>query len=147
MNPRLRWFQHGANLAVAGTGVVYLVMKFALDPVDEWAVVNHPWQPHLQHLHILSAPLLTGILGWLVIQHGWFSWKGGVREGRRSGMLLLLLALPMIFSGYALQVSTQLAMRLAWVWVHSVSSVFWIGLAAVHVLSSWLRTRAALRGS
>jgi hypothetical protein len=31
-------------------------MRCLAEPADEWAVVNHPWQPHLQHLHVLAAP-------------------------------------------------------------------------------------------
>ena len=52
-------FLHLANLAVSGTGLVYAWMRYLAEPVDEWAIVNHPWQPHTQHLHILTAPLLV----------------------------------------------------------------------------------------
>ena len=49
---------HVSNLLVGGTGLVYAWMLYLVKPTDPYAVVNHPWQPQTQHLHILVAPLL-----------------------------------------------------------------------------------------
>ncbi len=51
-------------------------MKFLMESADEWAVVNHPWQPHVQHLHVLAAPLLVFACGLL--------WKNHVLEKMRG---------------------------------------------------------------
>ena len=60
---------HLINLAVCGTGLVYAWMRYLVEPVDEWAVVNHPWQPHMQHLHVLLAPLLVFAVGLIWSAH------------------------------------------------------------------------------
>jgi len=58
------WAQHVANLLVGGTGVVYAWMRYALQPDDPYAIVNHPLERDVQHLHILAAPLLTLLAVW-----------------------------------------------------------------------------------
>ena len=55
------WLLHTANALVIGTGIVYAWMRYALAPVDDYAVVNHPLQPLTQHLHILVAPLFPPV--------------------------------------------------------------------------------------
>jgi len=114
------------NLLVGGTGLVYLVMAWLLSPPDDWAVINHPWQPHVQHLHVLVAPLLVFAVGLLWRSHVLLRLReqGGLRPN--SGALLLLLFVPMVLSGYALQVSGDQAWRDAWAWVHVISGGLWV---------------------
>ena len=67
---RAEWtLVHMANSLVIVTGVVYAVMRYLVTPSDEWAVVNHPWQPHVQHLHLLAAPLLVFAVGVIWRRH------------------------------------------------------------------------------
>ena len=53
------WFLHVATILVGGGGLVYAWMRYFVRPDDPFAVVNHPWQPDVQHLHVLAAPLLV----------------------------------------------------------------------------------------
>ena len=53
------WLQHLANVLVGGTGLVYGWMRYFAEPADEFSVVNHPWQPDLHSLHVITAPLLV----------------------------------------------------------------------------------------
>lgn len=122
---------HVANLAVAGTGLVYAWMRYLVEPADEWAVVNHPWQPFLQHLHVLAAPLLVFAVGLI--------WSGHVaaklRNGRRNrvpGVGLTALFLPMAASGYLLQVAVDPGWRARWIWIHVAASLLWIGAFIAH---------------
>ena len=64
-----RLFLHVANGLVGGTGLVYAAMRYLMNPTDEWSVVNHPWQPHVQHLHVLVAPLLVFAAGLIWSRH------------------------------------------------------------------------------
>lgn len=136
MNRVERWLLDLANLLVGGTGLVYAGMKYLMDPLDEWAVVNHPWQPHLQHLHVIVAPLMVFALG--------LYWKGHVVSkigagrggGRVTGWLLVLQMLPVVLSGYLIQVTVSEGWRTAWVWVHVATGILWIIAWLAHRLRS-----------
>jgi hypothetical protein len=133
--PRLeRYLLVLANLSVGVTGVVYAVMRYLLEPVDEWAVVNHPWQPHLQHLHVLAVPLLVFAVAMVWKQHAF----AALRNGRRrlvSGMTVLASFVPMVASGYLIQVAVQPGWRTVWVGVHLVASGLWLLGYLVHWLT------------
>jgi len=103
-----------------------------MHPVGEFAVVNHPFQPAVQHLHVLAAPALVIMIGVFWQSHAINHWKRGVREGRYSGIGQLLLALPMIFSAYLLQTATSEGWRLVWIWIHVATSVTWVAGYIIH---------------
>jgi hypothetical protein len=117
---------YAANLLVGGTGIVYAVMRYLLEPTDEWAVVNHPWQPHVQHLHVLVAPLLVFACGLIWHGHVAGNLRRGEGNGRRSGPGLLLTLVPMVVSGYLIQTTVTESWRQAWIVLHLVSSAAWI---------------------
>jgi hypothetical protein len=140
-----RWevrVQYVANLLVGGTGVVYAVMRYLLKPADEWAVVNHPWQPHLQHLHVLTAPLLVFACGLIWHRHVVGNLRRGELRGRPSSPGLLLTLVPMVLSGYLIQTTVAESWRQVWIVVHLVSSVAWILAFAGHLVGP---IRARLR--
>jgi hypothetical protein len=126
------WLVHTSNLFVGGTGLVYGWMRYFAHSDDPFAVVNHPLEPQVQHLHVLAAPLLvfTGGLIWTghIAEH----YRAGSQRGRRTGIVLAAALFPMIVSGYALQVSVDDAWRTIWAWLHGGTSVAWILFAAVH---------------
>jgi len=128
-----------ASLLVAGTGIVYGVMRYALTPADPLAVVNHPWQPQVQHLHVLLAPTLVFAVGLIWRRHVWAGLKARGRAFR-SGLTLALTAFPMVVSGYLLQVAIDDAWRKRWIGVHLVTSGLWVvGLLAHRIAAPWRR--------
>lgn len=122
---------HAANVAVAGTGLAYAWMRYLVEPADEWAVVNHPWQPHLQHLHVLAAPVLVFAVGLVWSGHVVAKLRNG-RRNRAAGAGLAALFLPMAASGYLLQVAVDPGWRARWVWLHVAASLLWLGAFIVH---------------
>ncbi len=120
-----------ANLAVAGTGLAYAWMRYLVEPGDEWAVVNHPWQPTVQHLHVLAAPILIFVIGLIWNSHVLGKLKNG-RTNLAAGVGLMILLLPMTASGYLLQTAVDPWWRQIWIWVHIVSSLLWIGVFVAH---------------
>jgi hypothetical protein len=101
-------------------------MLYLVKPTDPYAVVNHPWQPQTQHLHILVAPLLVFTAGLVWRRHVWAQWKRGLEERRRSGLSLVSLLVPMIVSGYLIQTSVDDRWRRIWVGVHLASAGLWL---------------------
>lgn len=145
MSPRSARSVHLAFLAVAGTGLVYAWMAWLVEPADEFAIVNHPWQPDLQYWHILSAPLLVFAVGAIWSAHVWASFRNRARPRRRTGIALMLLFAPMCMSGYALQVAQDEAWRSAWVWTHGVTSIVWTLGYLLHQLAPRRKPGSATR--
>jgi hypothetical protein len=137
-----RWeytFFHICNLSVIVTGIIYGWMLYCMQPGSEFAVVNHPWHPHLQHAHILAAPLLVFSLGYFWSRHVWKNWNSDTRRGRRSGGKMLWAGLPMIISAYCIQVSVSDGWRKTWIVLHVAVSLLWTAAYVVH----WIRHRQA----
>ena len=128
------WFVHLANLAVAVTGVIYALFRWWIGPVDEFSL-SHPWQPTWQHLHVVTAPLLVFAMGLVWRGHVWRLLRSSLGRRRRSGWALLTAAVPMILSGYLLQVSTEAFWRGLWTWTHVSTSSVWLLAYAGHQLT------------
>ena len=144
------WSFHASNALVALTGMVYAWMRYFARSDDPFAAVNHPWQPTLQHLHVLGAPLLVFVAGWVGRQHVLGRITSGSKPRRASGLVLALLFVPMAASGYLLQTATDEAWRTAWVVVHVATSVLWIGACVGHVVRggrALFRAQASESGS
>jgi hypothetical protein len=134
------WFVHVANILVGGTGLVYAWMRYFARSADPFAVVNHPWQPAVQHVHIVVAPLLVFAVGLIWRSHVWTGFLLSASARRRSGVLLLGTAAPMVASGYLLQTATGPAWRTAWLGVHLAASALWVAATLVHQMTPRRRT-------
>jgi hypothetical protein len=138
---------HLSNLLVGGTGLVYAWMIFLVKPADPFAVVNHPLQPQVQHLHILAAPLLVFTAGLIWRRHVWWQYRRGIDERRQSGLSMIFLLVPMIVSGYLIQTAVDDGWRRIWVWVHLAASGLWLlGYLAHQVPTAWRWLRGRLAG-
>lgn len=151
MRPLDCWLLHVSTFLVGGTGMVYAWMRYVHSPTDEFAVVNHPLQPLVQHAHIWVAPLLVFAMGHVWVRHAWTYWRSVQKEGRRSGSTLLLMAAPMVLSGYFIQTSVSDTWRLTWTVLHGATAALWLFTYLAHLVSHWkarrVGTPAPLRGS
>lgn len=141
MSPWERRLQYIANALVGGSGLLYAAMRYLMTPADEWAVVNHPWQPAVQHAHVIVAPLLVFACGMIWRRHVAERWNSG-RARRRSGPGMALLFVPMILSGYLLQTSVAEGWRQAWIVLHVLSSTLWLVAFAIHLRGIFSRRGA-----
>jgi len=121
VSPLERWSLHLAASATAATGLLDGLLRGFGMRLGEFGPEPHPWQGAAQHLHILVSPLLVFTLGSLVSGHLRSRLRKGA-EGRRTGLGAALLIGPMVFSGCAIQVATDLQWRSALVWSHGLSS-------------------------
>ncbi len=134
MSRTTAWLVHVSVILVGVTGLVYGWMRYFAEPADEFAVVNHPWQPDLQAWHILAAPLLVFGCGLLWRAHVWARIANGFKVRRTTGITLAVLLLPMVVSGYLIQVTAEEWWRTLWIWVHGVGSSLWLLVYIVHQL-------------
>ena len=131
---------HVCTGLVLVTGMVYGWMRYFVRLEDPFAVANHPLQPFFHHAHIVVAPLLVLFCGAFWYLHIRPYWQGGMQEGRKTGLMLALIVLPMIFSGYFLQVSVSETWRTVWIAVHLVSSLGWTLFYGIHVVIHKMKT-------
>ncbi len=129
------WLVHLANLLVGGTGLVYAWFRYVATPGDPFALV-HPFAGLWQHAHVVAAPGLVFALGLVARSHAWAGVQLRVPHRRRSGVLLLGVAAPMILSGYLLQTAVELPWRRLWIALHLASSALWLTSTLIHLLGS-----------
>jgi hypothetical protein len=125
---------HASTLAIAISGVVYGLMKYAMTGSDPDSPLGHPWQPGVLKAHVLAAPFLVFAFGLVARGHALPKWRSGEKTGRKSGIALLGLVAPLVLSGYAVQVFTGDSLRRATGWVHAALGAVWVLAYAVHLL-------------
>lgn len=130
MTPFQKWLLLGSSAATTLTGVIYAWMKYLLEPVEPWAVINHPLQPWMLKAHILVAPVLVFALGLVTVDHIWKHYRSRVRPRRRSGLSMMWLVIPMVATGYLIQAVTHAGWLQALVIAHlATGALYALGLA------------------
>jgi hypothetical protein len=122
------WWNHSALTAVSLTGVVYGLFKYFVPATDPDSRIGHPWQPGFMKIHLLVAPFALVGIGLLLRRHALARFAGGERSGRRTGVAMLWLILPVALSGYVIQVLVASGPARATGWAHA-------GLGAVFLLA------------
>jgi undecaprenyl pyrophosphate phosphatase UppP len=147
VTPFERWAVWSTSLATFVTGLIYLGMKYLLVSDDPLAVVNHPWQPAVLKLHILVAPLLVFSIGLVALRHVWRHFQSKTRDGRRSGLLTVIVLGPMIVSGYLIQTLTEEGWLRTMAFVHiGLGLVYGVGLLVHQFAAGASKARTARAG-
>lgn len=128
-------YLHLCVLLTAATGVVFAWMKYFMTSSDEFAVANHPLQPHMLSAHVVVAPLLVFGLGWIFSDHIWPKFRGNGSPNRRSGLWSMVMIVPMTLSAYLMQISTNESLHEAMKWLHIVSSGLFTVAYVVHLIA------------
>jgi hypothetical protein len=124
-----------SSVATALTGVVYFWMDRMMSPLDEFAIINHPWQPLVLKAHILVAPVLVFAIGMIAVDHIWKYYWGTIRRARRSGLSTMWPIVPMIFSGYLIQAVTPELWLAVVAWAHIATGVLYAAALVGHQVS------------
>jgi len=138
------WVFNSLGLAVAASGFAYLWMKYGLETDDPFALVNHPWEPAMLDLHVLTSPAFLLAFGILFNAHIVKQLRAWRRDNRVSGLFSLALFALMAVSGYLLQVGTSEALLTALVVVHVGSGTLFAVAYVGHLiltLRMWARAR------
>ncbi|MCK5941767.1 MAG: hypothetical protein KAI24_07360 [Planctomycetes bacterium] len=128
-------FTHASVALAAGTGLLYGGLLYFGEVEDEFGPVQHAWVPTSQALHVVTAPLFVFALGLIWHYHVVQKLRSGARPRRRTGIALLSQALPMIASGYLLQVSVDELWRQIWVVAHVATSLLFVVAFVAHLLA------------
>jgi hypothetical protein len=143
VTPFERWAVWSTSVATFLTGVIYVWLKYLLVNDDPFALVNHPLQPIVLKAHILVAPLLVFSIGLVALRHVWRHMQSNKREGRRSGLLTVVVFGPMILSGYLIQALTEESWLKAMAIAHiGLGVIYGLGLLAHQFAAGGRKARA-----
>ena len=131
-----RWSFNMTSLVVAITGFAYFWMGYLLTTDDPFAVVNHPWQEPMLHLHVLASPFFVLIFGIVLNSHVMKKLRASRVPNRKSGLMSLATFALMVVSGYLLQVATDEAWLRGLVSVHVASGALFSLVYAGHLVVS-----------
>jgi len=135
---------HVSTISVSVSGIVYFWMKYLMKNDDPFSVLNHPWQPGVFSLHVISAPALVFVVGLAVQSHIRAKLTSGGRSNRRSGVASMLTLPLMIVSGYFLQVVVSPFLTQVMLVLHLSSATVFVATYGAHQIVT-LRLRKSLR--
>jgi uncharacterized membrane protein YidH (DUF202 family) len=121
---------------VSASGILFGVMKYFLANPDPDSRVGHPWQPGVLAAHVLAAPAAVFAMGLLLRGHALPRIRRGERTGRATGLTLIAIGLPLVLSGYLVQVFTGEGARKATGWIHAAVGVVFALAFALHMPAS-----------
>ena len=125
-----------STLIVGLSGAVYGVMKYLMSSDDPFSVVNHPLQPWMLDTHVIAGPVLILAVGWIARDHILAKARRKNSGARKSGWFALVCLLPMITTGYLIQVFTHETARLAAVVVHLTTGTIYLAAFVAHIAVS-----------
>jgi uncharacterized membrane protein YidH (DUF202 family) len=130
------WTNHLGWSLTALSGLVYGALKYFVTNPDPDSRLSHPWQPAVLAVHVLAAPVAVFGLGLLFRRHALTQLSSGERDRRRTGTVMTLLAIPLVLSGYVVQVMTGDAARRWTGWAHAALGLVYAIGYAIHPLVS-----------
>jgi len=125
-----------STLIVGASGAIYGVMKYLMTSDDPFSVISHPLQPWMLDVHVLAGPVLVLAVGWIARDHILAKARKHNGGARRSGWFALVCLLPMISTGYLIQVFTNETARLVSVIVHLVTGTIYMTAFIAHLAVS-----------
>ncbi|MBT8461652.1 MAG: hypothetical protein KJO44_03945 [Gemmatimonadetes bacterium] len=132
-----RWTVWSSAIATGLTGLGFMWAKYFVPPPDQWSVVNHPLEPWFLKLHIVVAPVFVFAVGLVATRHIIPHLKKREPSGRRSGLIMVWMLLPMALTGYLVQVVSSPRWLVPLAIVHIVTGcAFLVGIAGHRVRSN-----------
>ncbi|MGK2856548.1 MAG: hypothetical protein ACSLFQ_05020 [Thermoanaerobaculia bacterium] len=134
MTPAQKLLLNATTAILTITGAVFAWMKYFMKTDDPFAVANHPWQPHMLHIHVVAAPVAVFVIGAIWAAHVKPKHEAGIKSRRKTGLAALWMIAPMVLSGYLMQVLTNERLVEAMKITHWVSSALFVVGLFVHQL-------------
>jgi len=122
---------HGALIAVAATGVLWLIAHYALGHQDAMGDVRHPLEAWALKLHGAAAFLALIAFGSVLAQHAPTGLR--LRQNLASGIAILAAAIALTATGYWLYYFVDDRTRALVSAAHWMVGVAAIGLVLLHL--------------
>src|SRR5436190_7255644 len=105
-------------LLVAASGAAYGVSRYLLPHEDLFSSAGSAWEPWALAAHVLAAPVLVFAVGLVFRRHVLRKLHEGRAEGRRTGLVVLVVGGLSGVSGYVFEVLTADGARRAFSIAH-----------------------------
>ncbi len=129
---------HGGTIATGVTGLAYAAFKHLMTSDDPFSAYSHPLQPWTLTLHVLAAPVLVFGVGIIFKDHVMGKMKNGAPpSAKRGGLWTLSLVLPLILTGYLVQVLASGGPRDWTGWIHLGLGVAFLVFYALHLAGAF----------
>jgi len=128
------WLMSTSTIVVGVTGIALYVMKNWIVSTDAFAIIRHPAQPWMLRIHLVGIPFLIFAAGLIYSDHVASRIRNGGSAGRRSGIGLLAMFVPMAISGVLIQVLTVDSWLGIAVWVHLITGTVYLAGFLFHRL-------------
>jgi len=139
-----RWSVWFSAIATGLTGLGFFWAKYLVESSEPWALVNHPLEPWFLKIHIVVAPVFVFAVGLITTRHILMHIRARIRKGRSSGLAMVWLMIPMVGSGYLIQVVSEQGWVTSLAIVHIVTgTVFLLAIVAHRVRISSSQSRVA----
>lgn len=115
---------HITTILVILSSCILWILKEFYQVETPYGIRPHPWTSFWIHFHVLTVPVLTLLLGVMILEHSIKKLKDSFKK--KSGITLIVTSLIMIFSGYLIQILVDLNHRNFATNLHLVISVIWI---------------------
>ena len=112
------------------SGCVWMVLHYFFQIDTAFGPGPNPWEPVAMRIHGGIAVAMVFLLGWLTSRHIIEAWN--VRWNHTSGMVLSIVCLLQILSGYALYYLADAQLQSGVAVVHQVVGVSAIVIALLH---------------
>ena len=119
------WVNHLGWSLTALSGLAYGAIKYFVSNPDPDSRLSHPWQPVVLAAHVLAAPAAVFALGIVLRHHALARLASGERDRLRTGVVMTLFAIPLILTGYVVQVLAGDAARRWTGWIHAALGVIY----------------------
>ena len=138
MSRATAWTLHLSVVVMAVTGLWLTWIVFLAPPPQEseteMFAVGDPWQPLLNVIHVVVAPVLIFAIGFIWREHVWRRIGFDNAQRRKSGVVLVLLGGPLVLGGYCLQVTDNETLRSIFGWTHAAAGALFATCYLVHLI-------------
>lgn len=110
----------------------YLLFRYFLKYQTPFGEQSFAAQKVFQYLHILTVPLLVFVFGLIWYVHIWPKLESRAKKRLKSGLVLIVTFIMMIFSGYLIQMPFSLGVSLVGI-THSVVGCVWLIIFYYHI--------------
>jgi hypothetical protein len=136
MNRFEKLIVHGGTLVAGLSGIAFAIFKYLYVNTDPFTAFNHPLQPWALKVHVFSAPFLVFGVGIIFKDHVIAKWRNGAPPMvKKIGLITMAIFVPMVATGYLLQMIVDPALLFWTAWVHVGLGALFLLAYAVHLLS------------
>ncbi len=130
-----RWQYHLLWISIfliSYTGILLFIIKYFYPPLNEYSIIHHPWEQFILKAHIIVSSVSVFAFGYVFAIHAIPYIIQKVQKAVKSGMVIFVLVVPMILSGYFIQVIVHEWSLWIVTWIHIITGIIFMLVFILH---------------